>query len=232
MLADRFTLIIPDLFGFGRSAKPDAPYTSAWFCQTLADLARELGLSRAAWLGHSLGGLLVLRLGASHPELASKVAAVCPAGGHNRISPERRLLLWLLARPSDRLRLWHPVMLSLAMHWIFENPDLPAARRLLGRLRRQWSGLERPLLERSFIRAARDLLQNPVWPLLGKMNAPALLVAGTKDRVIPQREIDRLLSRLAQGRLCLLKGDHMLPLSRPSELAQAILNFFGQLTGC
>ena len=177
-LAQRFSLIIPDLLGFGRSSKPDANYSMDWHTESLSAMAGELGLRQAAWLGHSLGGLLTLRLGACFSDLASKLIAVCPAGGHIKAHLAHRILMKILVRPGDRLIFWRPFMIRLCVRYIFSDPHIPEARELTDRLIRQWSGPERPALGRSLIRTARHIMQNPVWPLVKRTKAPVLVVAG------------------------------------------------------
>lgn len=228
-LAQRFSLIIPDLFGFGRSSKPDASYSMAWHTESLSAMAEGLGLKQAAWLGHSLGGLLTLRLGACLPDSVSKLIAVCPAGGHFKAHLEHRILMKTLVWPGDRLIFWRPFMIRLCVRYVFSDPQIPAARQLTDRLIRQWSTSERPALERSLIRTARHILQSPVWPLLKRIKAPVLVVAGKYDRVIPRPDIDRLLIHLPASRLCLFDCGHMPPFSQPAALARIVLGLLGEL---
>src|SRR5205823_3723741 len=80
LLATRHRLVIPDLPGHGGSD----PLAAASGLQPYADrvaavLDRE-GISRAPVVGHSLGGLVVLRLALRRPELVSAVVLAGAAG--------------------------------------------------------------------------------------------------------------------------------------------------------
>jgi pimeloyl-ACP methyl ester carboxylesterase len=56
VLAHDFTLIAPDLFGHGESAKPLGDYSLAAHAGTLRDLMETLEIPSATIVGHSLGG--------------------------------------------------------------------------------------------------------------------------------------------------------------------------------
>lgn len=69
-LRQRFTLLLPDVRGHGRSSKPHDPAAYDRFARA-ADMLAVLdaeGIDRAAFLGHSLGGLVGFTLGRHHPE--------------------------------------------------------------------------------------------------------------------------------------------------------------------
>lgn len=66
-------VISVDLRGHGRSGKPAQEYTIGGFSEDIAHVLREVGVERAALVGQSLGGTIVLDLAARFPELASAV---------------------------------------------------------------------------------------------------------------------------------------------------------------
>ena len=64
-----FRLVLPDLLGFGDSAKPELDYTLEDHLACLLDLAKEEGRPEPLFLGgHSLGCLLATALAARLPE--------------------------------------------------------------------------------------------------------------------------------------------------------------------
>ncbi len=68
-----------DLRGHGESDKPEGPYSIRTFADDVAHLIRELGLAGPIAVGHSMGGITVLQLGASHAETISGIVMVDPA---------------------------------------------------------------------------------------------------------------------------------------------------------
>ena len=57
-LAERYTVVAPDLPGHGRSAKPHGDYSLGTYASSLHDLLVALGHERATVVGQSLGRLL------------------------------------------------------------------------------------------------------------------------------------------------------------------------------
>lgn len=72
----RHRVVTVDLRGHGRSSKPRQEYTIAGFCEDLEWLLDELYLQRPVVVGHSMGGLIALHLGARARRPLSAVAMV------------------------------------------------------------------------------------------------------------------------------------------------------------
>lgn len=79
-LSQDFHAIAPDLPGYGRSAKPEAAYTPAFFVDTLVGLLDELGLADAHVVGSSMGGHVAIELALRHPDRVRRLLTVAPAG--------------------------------------------------------------------------------------------------------------------------------------------------------
>jgi pimeloyl-ACP methyl ester carboxylesterase len=67
-LADRFSLIAPDLRGFGDSDKPAGAFGPADHAADILALMDRLGLSRFGVVGHDVGGALMQPLARKAPE--------------------------------------------------------------------------------------------------------------------------------------------------------------------
>lgn len=110
-LAERFTVVIPDLRGYGRSEKP--PGDSEHVTYSKRAMARDqlatmqaLGFERFAIAGHDRGGRVAYRLALDHPEAVTALAAldiIPTADVWARIDAEgaMRMYHWFfLARPQ------------------------------------------------------------------------------------------------------------------------------------
>src|SRR6516162_2277225 len=80
-LADRFTLIIADLPGYGWSDMPvsdkdHTPYTKRAMAKTLIEAMQQLGHVQFALAGHDRGGRVAYRLALDHPGRLSKLAVL------------------------------------------------------------------------------------------------------------------------------------------------------------
>lgn len=80
-LASHFTLVIPDLPGYGWSAVPKAgadhsPYDKRSMAKAMIEVMEALGHARFALAGHDRGGRVAYRLALDHPGRLSKLAVL------------------------------------------------------------------------------------------------------------------------------------------------------------
>jgi pimeloyl-ACP methyl ester carboxylesterase len=75
-----FRVIVPDQIGFGRSSKPIIPYNFNDMAYNSRKLLQTLGVSKAAVIGHSMGGMLAARFAASYPDMTERVVIYNPIG--------------------------------------------------------------------------------------------------------------------------------------------------------
>ena len=76
--AKRHRVVSVDLRGHGESDKPSGPYPIENYADDIAYLIDGLGLSNVVAVGHSMGGLTVAQLAASHPQSVTAIALVEP----------------------------------------------------------------------------------------------------------------------------------------------------------
>jgi pimeloyl-ACP methyl ester carboxylesterase len=76
-----YRVIIPDQIGFGKSAKPQQlQYSFQLLAQNTKALLDTLKISKAAVLGHSMGGMLATRFTLMYPNVAEKLILENPIG--------------------------------------------------------------------------------------------------------------------------------------------------------
>jgi haloacetate dehalogenase len=116
-LAQRFTVVCPDLRGYGDSAKPEGGpelYTKRAMAQDMGDLMTALGHDRFMVAGHDRGGRVTHRLCLDHPARVERAAVL-------DIVPTRTVF-----QATDQ---------ALAMgyyHWFFLSQPAPLPERLIG----------------------------------------------------------------------------------------------------
>ncbi|KMY65893.1 hypothetical protein AAU61_19900 [Desulfocarbo indianensis] len=226
LLARERSLFIPDLPGFGDSAKPDAPYTMDWYLKVLREMAAVLGLARADWLGHSMGGLLVLLLALRQPDLVEKAVAVCPAGGHAKLPWRLWSLKTFLLDQENRLRIRALQLMLLHIPLVLFHEWSPLARDFSRRFIAHWRGPQGLLLERATVRAGLSIMATPIWRELDRLRRPALLITGRHDWVVTAKQTKRLAGQLPQhSKIITLSCGHMAPYSRAGQVARAALDF-------
>jgi pimeloyl-ACP methyl ester carboxylesterase len=190
-LADRYTVIAPDLIGHGDSATPRGDYSLGAHAASIRDVLASIGIDRATIVGHSLGGGVAMQFFYQFPQRTERLVLVSSGGLGREVSP----LLRSAALPGAS------TMLSLAAHRFL----LAALRGAGGRLQERGSGkgvylraiaralqpLEQPGAREAFLQTLRAVIDargqrvsaRDRLYLLGSM--PTLIVWGERDNTIP-----------------------------------------------
>lgn len=80
-LAQRFTVVAPDLLGHGESGKPHrGEYALGAHANVLRDLLHVLGYERATFVGQSLGGGVAMQMAYQFPERCERLVLVGSGG--------------------------------------------------------------------------------------------------------------------------------------------------------
>src|SRR4029453_7765057 len=97
LLAERYTVIAPDLLGHGESAKPRGDYSLGAYASGVRDLLAVLGHERVTVVGHSLGGGIAMQFAYQFPERVERLVLVSSGG----LGREVHLLLRAAALPGS-----------------------------------------------------------------------------------------------------------------------------------
>jgi haloacetate dehalogenase len=95
-LAERFTVVAPDLRGYGESSKPETtanhePYSKRAMARDQVELMRQLGFERFSVCGHDRGARCAYRLALDRPECVERLAVldIVPTGDALRLADAR-----------------------------------------------------------------------------------------------------------------------------------------------
>lgn len=190
-LAQRYTVIAPDLLGHGRSDKPRADYSVAGYANAMRDLITMLGIETATVVGHSLGGGVAMQFAYQYPERCERLVLVSSGGVSDDVNtllrlaatPNADLMLALASKPSSlTVASWlckllqrydHDLGLDAPdlMRMLGTLPDVNARRAFLCTLRSavDWRGQSITMLDRVYL----------------TQRVPTLLIWGARDAVIP-----------------------------------------------
>src|SRR5689334_1907828 len=99
LLAERYTVVAPDLLGHGQSAKPRGDYSLGAYAVMVRDLLVALGHRRATVVGHSLGGGVAMQFAYEYPPFAERLVLVSSGG----LGREVHLMLRAATLPGSEL---------------------------------------------------------------------------------------------------------------------------------
>src|SRR3954452_845665 len=86
-LAERYTVVAPDMIGHGRSAKPRGDYSLGAYAAGVRDLLALLGFERATVVGHSFGGGIAMQFAYLFPEYVERMALISSGGLGKEVHP-------------------------------------------------------------------------------------------------------------------------------------------------
>jgi len=200
-LAARCTVYVPDLPGFGRSARLAGRPTVPRLADALEAWLGAAGLEQPDVLvGNSFGCQLLVELAARRPERVARLVLVGPT-----IDSHARSLWRQAAR--------------LALDLTREPPGLLAVEALDYTLHVAKSGLA------AFV----EMLRDPVETKLPHVQAPTLVVRGARDPIVPRAWAEQVAAALPGGRLVEVAGaPHAVNYAAPDELVRLTLGFLAQ----
>jgi pimeloyl-ACP methyl ester carboxylesterase len=231
-LARDHRVVVPDLPGFGESAKPIRAYRAAFFARWLRAFLDEVGIDRADLVGNSLGGRVALEMGLEAPERLGKMVLLTPSPAFIRRREFVRIVR--LLRPELAVLpvpLLHRYVVS-GIKFLFSKPD---------RLPDEWYAAAADEFIRifrtrrgriAFFSAARQIyLEEPYgdrgfWDRLPQLRIPALFVWGERDRLVPSR-FERHVQRAVPTATSVVLPDcgHVPQYELPEETNRIIRDF-------
>ena len=197
-LEKHFKVHAIDLPGFGAS-KREAQFVLDEAPAQLVETMDRLGIERASFIGHSMGGLVAAGVAAEHPDRVDKLILV-DAGFlsldphfHHRITGPLRTLRW--TSPS--------LLPVLAWDTIRSGPI-------------------------RMVEATTQLLRAD-WRLkLSKIQAPTLVIWGEHDRICPIGIGRSIVGVVTGSRLVVIDGAAHNPMwERPDDFDREVLDFLG-----
>ena len=209
LLAERHRVIRYDQRGFGRSPRPEGPYS---LVEDLLGVLDAAGLESAALAGASRGGNIALATAVERPERVSALILLGSGLSGAQLdvgwTPEQ-IARWERAEEDDD---W-PAMAELDMEaWAPMGADDELRAMFVENA--VWSNSEDPATD------------EPVAERVSGITAPTLVITGGRD-VRGINDIgDRLAGEIPGARSAVIQeADHMIPWRAPEELSHLVLDF-------
>ena len=206
LAAAGFHVYVPDLLGYGRSAKPDVDYSITLEEALVADFMQALQIKHAEIAGWSMGGWIALKLAADRPELVDRLIVLDSAGVYFPPTFDATLFT-----PTDAAGLSHLIAMLTP-----QSKPLPgfASRAAIKRLQENAWVVERSL---HAMESGRDLMDFR----LGQIHQPTLVVWGKLDQLIPLSAGEKIHHDIAGSSMLVVDGCGHLT---PSECSRPVLH--------
>jgi pimeloyl-ACP methyl ester carboxylesterase len=236
-LARNHTVIAPDLLGHGESAKPRGDYSLGAYASGIRDLMVLLGVEKATFVGHSLGGGIAMQLAYMFPDACERLVLVGSGGLGKEVSP----LLRVISAPGSEYVL--PLVLTPRLHGLFEKVGALLSRSglrgdpLLQEIWASYTRLTDARAQRAFVHTIRSVIDVAGQRVSARdrlylaQEVPTLIVWGDRDRVIPVGHAHVAHGLIPGSRLEVVPGaGHFVPLERPDLFVQVLEDFLATTT--
>lgn len=217
-LREKYHVIGIDQRGHGRSDKPDSGYTRTNFVEDIANAMRELNISNAIVIGHSMGALIAWGVAVAYPELVKALIIIDKSA---QAPPKESLEGW-----KEWFQAW-PVpfgCLKEARHY-FENIRFSYGDHFIELLEEKESGYW-PIFKFDHILAAlRFSLGKSWWDELGQIECPTLIIKGEESQ-FRREDAEKMAEIIPKGRFMVIPGaGHVVYDDQPEQFREAVENF-------
>ncbi len=216
-LKGEFRCIAYDLRGHGKSPIPRPPYSLEDLVEDLEVLRAELGIERAHFVGHSLGGMIGPAYARAYPERVISLGLFSTAAG--RTAEDSAKVKGVVA--AMREKGIATVLETLRDRWFTpefaaEHPEVIAARM------KQVIETDREV----FLDVFRIYAETEMAPWLHEVRAPSLVLTGEFDGGCPPRLNQFIAGQLPRSELVILpKLRHAILLEAAERVAVPVLDF-------
>jgi pimeloyl-ACP methyl ester carboxylesterase len=198
-LSDEFHTLVPDLPGFGRSAKAGALLDVPDLAHAAARFLDSMGIERATLVGNSMGCPVICEFAYRYPDRIDRAVLVSPAGGiYNQ--PLRRAM-WQLSKDGPR----EPRKMMTVATPDYLRFGVPSTLKMF-----------------------KALTQYPTLDRLLALRIPTLVVLGDRDPLLPGPARVREVASQSDNHVLIVRIEgaaHAINFSHPGELSNVIRLF-------
>ena len=231
-LAERHTVIAPDLLGHGRSAKPRGDYSLGAYASGIRDLMAVVGVPTATVVGHSLGGGIAMQFAYQFPERVERLVLVDSGGLGEEVSLALRAATLPLAEfVMPLLFTGYARDAGRAIGSVLSRVGLRPSANLRG-IAEGLDSLADAEARRAFVLTARSVI-DPTGQRIDARDrlylaehVPTLICWGDRDRIIPVVHGERAHELMPHSRFEVFPGAGHFPFNDDPQRFVDVLTEF------
>ena len=212
--AKHYRLIRYDRRGHGKSAAPKGPYTMEHLGRDVIGILNALKIKTVNWCGLSMGGMVGQWLGANAAERIEKLIL----SNNTDYYPDKTP--W-----NDRIKLIREKglegMVAGNMERWFSKDFRDSNPNGVDRFTRMFLSTSRD----GYIACGEAVRDMDHRPILAKIKAPTLVIAGRQDPATTVAMGESLRERIPGAKLAVVEGAHIANVEQPKIYAETVLNF-------
>lgn len=219
-LKEKYTLIIPDLLGHGKSDKPVSNtanlYSFTEFDQDLHAIFNRFSSDKNIIIGHSYGGALATSLAIDHQDKVSKLVLICPVA----CTPSVKIPL-VYHLPVFMLEWLRPTLEKQFLRLAFDESTSSA----LIAEEAEASRANPMYVIKSIISGMKEIPQLDVTML----TIPTDIILGEHDEIVPPAISQQFYSAIPQHQFEMIThAAHMEMLEKPEQINKLMIEFLSR----
>ena len=215
-LSKHYSVIVPDLIGFGHSDKPSVDYTTDFFSDFLGNFLQKLEIHKTNIIGSSLGGQITAEFTSKNQDVIENLVLVSPSG---------------IMKHST------PALDAYVMAALYTNLDVAknAFEMMAGSSRVINQKIIKDFVKRMKLPNAKMAFMSTLLGLknadsitksLQKITVPSLIIWGEDDPVIPVKYADDFVSSIQDCRFYMMDNcGHTPYVDDPARFSKLVLDF-------
>jgi 3-oxoadipate enol-lactonase len=216
-LARTHRVIAIDARGHGQSPVPPRPYSLGTMADDVRALLDRLGISKAHWVGLSMGGMVGQAFALAHPARLDRLVIANSTSAYGRDGP---------ANWRKRIELVEGGGLAAIR-------DMVAQRYFTDDFRRDHAGEVKAVMDRfmrtpveGYLGCCDAIAGLDFSARLGAIRAPTLVIAGREDAGTPVAMSEAMAQGIPGARLAVIEGaSHLSVVEKPEEFARLVGDF-------
>lgn len=230
LLTPHYRVIAIDNLGFGKTAGQEGEYTVEVYANFISKVLDALHIERCFLVGHSLAGIVALRVALNEPQRIQKLMIIDGVGFHTQVALIFRLMK---IKPLGRLmthlseasyyaaikhHVYHPACLSpefiKTVYPLIQNDKVSHTTLSIVANNANFFGIKRSVLE-------------PQWAVLDRLkDMPILILWGRNDTVLNIHHLEAAKKLLPQARTEIFEECGHLPIIEYPEKTAALMQEF------
>jgi len=235
VLAEHYRVITVDLPGYGYSSKDYYPYSLSFYAEVLTEMLTKLGIDKAVFVGHSMGGQIAILAALEYPDRVSKLVLISPAGVESFEEGEKDWFRSVATPELTEDATTRTIDINVAHN--FYNMPKEAAFMVTDRIQVKGAS-DFSMYAYAVAENIKGMVNEPTTDLLKNITQPTLVMFGEEDGLIPNpylnggysRDIGAIAKREIPNCTLVMVGNcgHFVQFEQPAVANQSIMDFMGR----
>jgi 3-oxoadipate enol-lactonase len=209
-----FRLVRYDRRGHGKSSVPKGPYSMERLGRDVVAVLDGLGVAKINWCGLSMGGMVGMWLGANAANRIDKLIL----SNTSSYFPDK--VIWEGRIKLEREKGLAGIVDANMERW-FTKGFRERSPQVMQKIREMFLATN----AEGYIGCGEAIRDMDHRPLLAKIGAPTLVIAGRHDPATPLEGNEFISQHIPNARLAVLEAAHIANMEQPREYADTVLGF-------